>query len=237
MTAIICLTSMATRHILKEIAERFEAASNVSVAIKAMGGVEVARLIRFGEAADIVVLASGVIDQLQLEGLIVPGSVQKVARSEMAVAVKAGTASPDIRDEAAVRRAVLGAGKIAYSTGPSGDHLLKLCQRWGLPTSSERLVRVPPGVPVGSLVAQGEADLGFQQLSELIEEPGIEIVGNLPVGIQAVTVFAAGVSISTFHGPAARDFIAYLGLPASEDVITAHGMQRWEHEDPAQAGG
>lgn len=224
--AIVGLSSMATRHILDALGRDYEAAFDTPVAIRAMGGVDAARLVRAGEATDIVVLASGVMAQLEAEGLIVAGSVVGFAQSGMAIAVRAGTPWPDISDEAAVRRAVGAARKVAYSTGPSGDHLLALCERWGFAAdASDRLVKAPPGVPVGSLVAQGEADLGFQQLSELIHVAGIEIVGGLPPEIRSDTIFAAGISITSAQKDAVRNLIAFFGSSAADEVKRAQGME------------
>jgi molybdate transport system substrate-binding protein len=216
---------MATRLILGELAQRYEAASGDSVAIKAMGGVDAARLVREGEATDIVILASGPMAKLEAEGHILAGSIRGFARSGMAIAVRAGAERPDIGDEDAVRRAVFAARTVCYSTGPSGDHLLQLCERWGLPADSERLLKAPAGVPVGSLVAQGDADLGFQQLSELINVPGIEVIGPLPPEIQAVTVFAAGVASTSEQPGETEKLIAYLASPETAPVKQAQGME------------
>ena len=224
-TTIAGVSSMATRLILGELAQRYEAASGVGVAIKAMGGVDAARLVREGEATDIVVLASGPMAKLEAEGHILTGSIKGFARSGMAIAVRTGAEPPDISDEDAVRRAVLAAKTVCYSTGPSGDHLLQLCERWGLPADSERLLKAPPGVPVGSLVAQGDADLGFQQLSELIHVPGIAVVGPLPPEIQAVTVFAAGVCSASAQPAQTQDLIAYLTSPDTDGVKRDQGME------------
>ena len=225
-TEITGVSSMATRNILGDLAQRYEAGSGVRVAIKSMGGVDAARVVRAGEITDIVVLASNVMAQLEGEGRIVPGSIRAVTRSGMAIAVRAGAPRPDIGDENAVRRAVFEARKVGYSTGPSGDHLLKLCERWGLtPAGADRLVKAPPGVPVGSLVAQGDADLGFQQLSELLDVPGIEIVGPLPPEIQAVTVFSAGVCSTSQRPKETQDLIAYLTSPETAELKRKRGME------------
>jgi molybdate transport system substrate-binding protein len=221
--AIVGLSSMATRHILDELARRYKDANGTDVAIRAMGGVAPPRLVRAGEETDIVILAAKVMVQLEAEGLIVSGSIRGFARSGMAIAVRAGTAHPDVSDGEKVRRAVADAGKVAYSTGPSGDHLLKLCEGWGI--LPERLVKAPPGVPVGSLVARGEADLGFQQLSELIHEAGIDVVGPLPPEIQSETIFAAGVSTTSSQPRAVTDLIAYLASPPADEVKRAQGME------------
>ena len=224
-TTIAGISSMATRLILGELAGRYEAAAGVTVAIKAMGGVDAAALVRTGAAADIVILASGPMAKLEAEGHIVAGSIKGFARSGMAIAVAAGAAAPDIRDEEAVRRAVFAANRVCYSTGPSGDHLLQLCQRWGLPADSERLLKAPAGVPVGSLVAKGDADLGFQQLSELIHVPGLQVVGPLPPEIQAVTVFAAGIASASAQPKQTQDLIAYLASLETDSVKRDQGME------------
>lgn len=215
---------MATRLILGELAQRYEARAGVKVAIKAMGGVDAAEKVRGGEALDIVILASGPMKKLEAEGHIAAGSIKGFTRSGMAIAVRAGAPKPDISDQEAVKRAVLAASKVCYSTGPSGDHLLQLCARWGVARDDGRLVKAPPGVPVGSFVAQGEADLGFQQLSELIHVKGIEVLGPLPQEIQNVTVFAAGVASTSKQPEATAALIAYLASPETEGVKRAQGM-------------
>ena len=225
-TAITGVSSMATRAILGDLCRRYQEASGLEVAIRSMGGVDAAKLVRAGEVTDVVVLASSVMGQLEAEGHILADSIRGFTRSGMAIVVPAGAPHPDISNEEAVRRAVGAARKVGYSTGPSGDHLLQLCTKWGLlPDGADRLVKAPPGVPVGSLVAQGDADLGFQQLSEFLGVEGIEIVGPLPPEIQAVTVFAAGVCGASSRPDDARDLIAYLASPETADVKRQHGME------------
>lgn len=223
-TALAGISSMATRLILGELARRYEAKTGVAVDIRSMGGVDAARLVRAGEAADMVVLASTVMAQLEAEGCVRPGSVRGFTRSGMAIAVRDGAERPDINSEDAVRRAVL-AARVGYSTGPSGDHLLKLCERWGAPADSERLVKAPPGVPVGKLVADGEADLGFQQLSELIHVPGVQVVGPLPPEIQAVTIFSAGVCATSERPAETEALIAFLASPEADAIKREQGME------------
>ena len=191
-----------------------------------MGGVEAAKLVRAGEPADIVVLASKVMESLEAEGHIAKGSRMDFARSEIAIAVPAGSPRPGVESEEAVRQAMAGARRVCYSTGPSGDHLKALCEKWGLSESVVgRALVAPPGVPVASLVARGDADLGFQQLSELIGQPGIEIVGPLPPEIQAVTVFSAGVSKGSADREAAHAFVAYLASAETRDAKRRYGME------------
>ena len=217
------LSSMATRHILADLAGDYEARHGTRVEIRSMGGVEAAKLARANEATDIVVLASKVMGVLETEGHLVKGGTRDFARSEIGVAVRAGSVLPGIVDEPAVKQAMLDAQKICYSTGPSGHHLKALCEKWGV--APERVLIAPPGVPVATLVANGDADLGFQQLSELIGQPGIEIVGPLPPEIQAVTVFSAGISINSRDAEGARGFVAYLASVETEGAKRRHGME------------
>jgi len=218
------VSSMATRLILEELSRRYEVSSGCRVAIRPMGGVDAARRVREGEAVDVVVLASNVMAELEAEGHVAAGSIADFTRSGMAIAVRAGAARPDIGSEEAVRRVVAAASSVGYSTGPSGNHLLKLCEKWGVAPEG-RLVKAPPGVPVGTLVARGEVELGFQQLSELMTVPGIDIVGPLPPEIQKVTVFAAGISATAAHGAEARTLIAFLNSPEAVAVKRANGME------------
>ena len=217
------LSSMATRHILADLAGDYEARHGTRVEIRSMGGVEAAKLVRAGEATDIVVLASKVMGALEAEGHLVEGGTRDFARSEIGVAVRAGSALPSLADEQAVKQAMLDARKICYSTGPSGDHLKALCEKWGV--APERVLVAPPGVPVAMLVANGDADLGFQQLSELIGQPGIEVVGPLPPEIQTVTVFSAGISTNSRDPEGARAFVAYLASVETDGAKRRHGME------------
>jgi molybdate transport system substrate-binding protein len=227
MTAqITALSSMATRPILAELARSYEQRIGRRVSIKSVGGVDAARRVRAGEPADVIVLASNMMEQLEGEGHIVSGSRTAFASSGIAIAVRSGVPRPSVDDEESVKQAILKADRFCYSTGPSGDHLKQLCERWGIAgVVSRRAVQAPPGVPVGALVARGDAELGFQQLSELLNVPGLEIVGPLPPEIQAVTVFSAGVSSMSLQPDQARTFIEYLTSPEVVAAKRRHGMQ------------
>jgi molybdate transport system substrate-binding protein len=141
------------------------------------------------------------------------------------MAVRSGARRPNIDDEASVKRAVLEAGKICFSTGPSGDHLNHLWERWGIAdTISQRAIQAPPGISVGALVARGDADIGFQQLSELMHFKGVDLVGLLPSEIQAITVFSAGISKSSSNVVGARALITFLNSLEAETIKRQHGM-------------
>ncbi|MGB7974539.1 MAG: substrate-binding domain-containing protein [Roseiarcus sp.] len=217
------LSSMATRNILADLAGDYKARHGTRVEIRPMGGVEAAKSVRAGEATDIIILASKVMASLEIEGHLAKSETRDFARSEIGVAVRKGSAPPSIASEQAVKQAMLNARKLCYSTGPSGGHLKALCEKWGVP--SARVLIAPPGVPVATLVANGDADLGFQQLSELIGQQGIEVLGPLPPEIQAATVFSAGVSINSGDPEGARTFVAYLASTETADAKRRHGME------------
>ena len=143
----------------------------------------------------------------------------------MAVAVRAGAPAPDIASEAALKRAVLAAPAVGYSTGPSGVFLHALFERWGIAKELEgRLIQAPPGVPVGSLIANGEVALGFQQLSELMHLDGIRVVGPLPDPVQITTTFSAAMVAGSQQAEAVRRFLSFIVSSETEDVKRRHGM-------------
>ncbi len=221
------ISSMATRQILAELAADYAKSTGEEVGIESVGGVDAARRVRAGEAFDLAVLASDALQKLEAEGHLIAGTIAAFASSPMAMAFRAGAERPQALDEAAVREAMARARSIGISTGPSGAHVLKLAETFGMEKSvAERIVQAPPGIPVASLIARGEAEIGFQQLSELIGAPGIEIVGVLPPSIQPMTVFAAGVCRNAPNPDRARAFIAYLASEKTAPVKRRHGMEQ-----------
>lgn len=220
------ISSMATRPLLADLTATYRERSGTGVAIESVGGVDAARRVQAGEAFDVVVLASDAIAKLLDAGRLLAGSRVDLVRSGVAVAVRSGAPRPDLASEEAVRRAVLAARSIGYSTGPSGTALVKLFERWGIAAQLEgRLVQARPGVPVATLVASGEVELGVQQLSELLNVPGIEIVGPLPPAIQIETVFSAGICTASTQRDAARALLDFLGSPEAADTKRRHGME------------
>ena len=219
------ISSMATRPLLADLTAAYRQRCDTAVAIESVGGVDAARRVEAGEAFDVVVLASDAIDKLLASGRVLGGSKVDLVRSGVAVAVRAGTPLPDLGSEAAVQRAVLAARSIGYSTGPSGVALTRLFERWGIAEQIKgRIVQARPGVPVGALVASGEVELGFQQLSELLPLGGITIVGPLPPAIQIETIFSAGVCAATTQPDAARALLEFLASPDAAETKRRHGM-------------
>jgi molybdate transport system substrate-binding protein len=225
-TTITGISSMATRQLLSDLSRSFEQGAQWKVEIDSMGGVDAARFIRDGKAIDVIVLASNVMQQLEQDGWVVPGTRADIARSGVAIAVRSGLPHPAIAGEDDVKQAVLAAKKISYSSGPSGDHLKRLFERWHIAgVMADRTVEAKPGIPVGHLLARGEADLGFQQLSEFLDLDGIDIVGPLPADIQTITVFTAGVGKHAAQPDGARAFIAHLVSPETEAAKQKLGME------------
>jgi len=224
-TQIQGISSMATRLVLAELVDAYQQRSGNRVAIESVGGVDAAKRVQAGEAFDVVILASDAIDKLIASGHVLPDSRVDLVRSGVAVAVRKGAPQPDIGGEDAVRAAVLAARTLSYSTGPSGVALARLFERWGIAEQiKDRIVTPPPGIPVGSLVAKGEVELGFQQLSELISLDGIAVLGPLPPAIQIITTFSGGVCTTSRQGEAVRAMLAYMASPEAAAAKQRQGM-------------
>jgi molybdate transport system substrate-binding protein len=219
------ISSMATRLLLSDLAQAWQAQAGHTLQVEAVGGVDAARRVAAGESFDAVFLASDAIDKLIASGAVVAGSRVDLVRSPVAVAVREGAASPDIASEAALKAAVLAADRISFSTGPSGVYLTTLFERWGIAAQiASRLVQAPPGVPVGSLVARGEVDLGFQQLSELMHLKGIRVVGPLPPEVQFITTFSGALCATSSQGSVVREMLAWMASAATAEAKRRQGM-------------
>lgn len=225
-TPITLISSMATRQVLAELGAAYAQQSGCEVAVESVGGVDAARRVQAGEPFDAVVLASDATDRLVASGHVLAGSRVDLVRSPVAIAVRAGAPRPDVASEAALRQAVAAARSIGYSTGPSGTHLAGLFQRWGIAEGlRDRIVQPPPGVPVGSLVARGDVELGFQQLSELMHLEGISVIGTLPAGCDFITTFSAGVCAASTQADAVRALLEFMASLAADEAKRRHGME------------
>lgn len=223
--AIRGISSMATRAVLADLAAAWQQRIGQAVDLESVGGVDAAKRVQAGEAFDLVILASDAIDKLLAAGRLLPGSKVDLTRSGVAVAVPAGAPHPDLSSEDSVRAAVLAAPSLGCSTGPSGVALTRLFERWGIAGQiAPRIVTPPPGVPVGSLVVKGEIALGFQQLSELIALPGIDVVGPLPPAIQIDTIFCGAVCADSTQPEAVRALLAFMAAPEATATKRRHGM-------------
>ena len=217
---------MATRELLAEMVSLYERESGQSIVSEAAGGVDVAKRVQAGESVDVVVLAANAIDKLISDHKVLAGSRVDLVRSGIAVAIKQDSEVPDIQSEDAVKNAVKLARTLSYSTGPSGVYLEKMFERWGiLEAIRHRIVVPPPGVPVASLVARGSVELGFQQLSELMNVPGVRVVGPLPPAIQSMTTFSGGIATACGDPAAARALLDFMASPALSELKQRQGME------------
>ncbi|WP_445400721.1 substrate-binding domain-containing protein [Streptomyces sp. LE64] len=219
------LSSMATRPIVTELAARIRRDHAIPVRFDSAGGIEIARRVREGAGADLLVLADGALAALAQEGLLLRGTVRPLWVSQVVAAVPKGAPVPAFGSEDDLRAALLQAEGIAHSTGPSGQALVDLIARLGLAGElRDRLVRTPPGVPAGSLLPSGRADLAFQQHSELMDLPDVVVIGPLPGDTAIRSTFGGGVlAASTRPGPA-REVLDFLGSDAASETVRVRGM-------------
>src|SRR5947209_3294812 len=179
-----------------------------------------------GEALDVVILFAPALSELIQHGQVRPGSAVDLARSRIGLAVRAGAPQPDIRTVEALKRTLLAAKSMAYSDSDSGVYLsTELFPKLGIAEQIKGKCKKIEADPVGGVVASGEAEIGFQQISELLPVKGIDIVGELPPGAQRVTVFAAGIPVTSKHPEAAKALIQWLASPAHYTAIEKTGLE------------
>jgi len=183
--------------------------------------------IRNGATGDLAILTDEAIDALIGQGKVVAGSRVDLARSAIGIAVRQGAAKPDIGSPAALKAALLAARAISYSkTGISGVYFPTVLERLGIAETVKGKVVIPPmGVPVGEVVAKGDAEIGVQQISELLPVPGIEIVGPLPAELQKLTVFSAGLFVGAKEPDAAKALVTMLTSPGARPLYQRKGME------------
>ena len=223
------MSSLATREAWLELVPQFEKASGHRVKIDWVGSQDMMKRLRGGETTDLVVLSAAGIDELIKEGRLVAGSRVDLASSVIGVAVRAGARKPDLSSGEALKRELLAAKSIGYSSGPSGLYLAGLFKKWGIPES--RITQTPPGSPVGDIIASGKVEIGFQQVSELLPIKGIDYVGPLPADIQLRTTFSAGTHVGATQAGAVKELTSYMTSAAAEPVLRAKGLE------PARASG
>jgi len=179
-----------------------------------------------GEPVDVVIVADTVLVELIKDGTVLAESRTPLARSAIGVAVRAGAPKPDISSVDALKRTLLQAKSIAYSASVSGHYIsTELFQRIGIAEQMASKSRRIEGERVGAVVARGEAEIGFQQISELLPVPGIEYVGSLPPEVQRVSVFSAGVVVGARDSDAAHALIRFLASPEAAHAITKSGLE------------
>jgi molybdate transport system substrate-binding protein len=179
-----------------------------------------------GEPVDVLILAGSGLDDLIKKGKVIPGSRVDLARSVIGMAVRAGAPKPDISSVDAFKRLLLGAKSIAVSTSASGVYLTEeLFPRLGIADQIMGKCKKVSSEPAGALVARGEVEIAFQQVSELLPVPGIDFVGSLPPEIQKVTMFSAAIAVGAKEMDGAKALIKFLTSPAAAPAITKSGME------------
>lgn len=222
---VVLLSSTAMREALEDLIPMFEKASGHKVTITFRSGVDVSAALRAGEQADLAVSTDTALDELVKEGKIVAGSRIDFARPRVGVAVKAGAPKPDISTADGFRKALLSAKSIGYSKGPSGVHLEGVMKRLGIfDQVKQKLIQPALGVRVGTLTARGEAEIGVQQINELLPIPGIDFVGPLPGELQTVLVYSFAVPVTAKERNAAAALVKYLTSEAARPVFKKIGL-------------
>ena len=179
-----------------------------------------------GEPADVLIMVDTALDELRKQGKVVPDSRVDLARSKIGMVVRSGEPKPDISSVDAFKHTLIEAKSIAYSDSASGVYLSTvLFERLGIADQVRSKSRMIPAEPVGKVVARGEAQLGFQQISELLPVPGVDLVGPLPPEIQKVTVFSGGVAAGAKEPEAARALLQFLSSPGAAQAIAKSGLE------------
>jgi len=219
------LSTQATEEAYKELVPQFEKASGHKVSTIFTGTLGVMKRLSDGEAYDLLVMSRQSIDELSQSGKVVAGSRTDIAKSGVGVAVTKGRPKPDISSVDALKKTLLSAKSIGYSTGPSGVYVITMFQKLGIADEIKpKLKQTPTGVFVGSIIASGEAEIGFQQVSELTFFPGIDYVGPLPAEVQLITVFSAGIQAGAKQADAAKSLMSFISAPAAAAVYKKHAL-------------
>jgi molybdate transport system substrate-binding protein len=218
------LSGGAMQGLMADAVPLFEHDGGCKVAVEVGLTSALRKAIADGAVFDIALLPRGDVDALARDGRVAAGSVTDIARSAIGVAVRAGAPKPDISTVDAFKRAVLQAGSVTYSDGPSGLYIAGLMERLGLAEAIKSKTKLTTG-PVAELLARGEAELGLQQIVAILPVKGADLVGPLPAELQNIIVYAAGLSARSANGEAARKFIAFTATPEVVDLIRAKGME------------
>ena len=227
------ISSMATRQVLADLAEAAAGAGLPLLELESVGGVDAAQRVAAGEPFDLVFLAENALQRLAAEGHVDPASIAPIVLSEVAVGVASDSADAASRSDGTafanadeLRAALRAASRIGYSTGPSGTELLRMIDDWGMTDEvSDRLVQARPGVPVARLIAEGEVELGLQQLSELAGQPGVRILGVLPADCAISTVFAGAVATSSKDAVRAAEVLAFFRSDLAAPIKSSHSFR------------
>jgi len=219
-------STQATEEAYKELVAQFEKSTGHKVTTYYSGTLNVQKRIADGEPYDLIIMAGPAIDDQIKLSKAVAGSRVDFAQSGTGMAVKKGAPKPDIGSVDAFKKALLATRSIGYSTGPSGMYMLSVFEKLGIADQvKSKLKQTPSGVFVGTLIATGETEVGFQQISELVHFDGIDYVGPLPGDLQRMTMFSTGIHAGAKQAEAARALVKYITAPAAAPVIRKHGLE------------
>ena len=226
MEKIRMLSTLGLMGAMRSLSSAFEAASGIHVDADFAPTLALLKRLRDGEAADLVILTREGLDEMIGEGRVIAEGSVDLARSYVGIAVRAGQAHPDIGGEAALRKTLLAARSVAYSRlGASGVYFAQLIRRWGIAAEiNAKATIVEQGFTAERLVS-GEADLAVQQISELKQVEGIEVVGSIPRDLQTPAVFSAGRMANARHAEAADRLLRYLASPEVVPVLRQSGLE------------
>jgi molybdate transport system substrate-binding protein len=220
------LASGATKEVYLDLIPQFEQSSGNKAVTTWSGSADIKKRIAAGEVYDVVITAAPDLDSLIQQGKMVAGSRIDLMKSGVGAAVRTGTPKPDISSREALKKTLLAAKSIGNSTGPSGVHVMSLLERMGIADQvKSKLKQTPSGVRIGTIITSGEAEIGFQQVSELIHESGVDYVGPLPTDVQKITVFSAGIHSGAKQPEVAKELVKALTGPVAAPVIKKHGME------------
>jgi molybdate transport system substrate-binding protein len=220
------LSTQATEEAYRELVPQFEKTSGHKVATTFTGTLGAMKRLADGETYDLLIMSSSSIDELIKAGKIAPGSRVDFAKSGVGVAVRKGAPKPDISSTEALKKTLLAAKSIGYSTGPSGNYIVSLFEKMGIGDQVKpKLKQTPTGVFVGSIIASGEVEIGFQQVSELMHFAGIDYLGPLPADVQYITIFSSGVQTGAKQEDAAKALVKFITAPAAAAVLKKHGLE------------
>ncbi len=223
---ITVLTSLAIREAYLELVPKFEQATGHRVATTWAGTVDIQNRMAAGESYDLIMMSSTGLAELAKLGKVVAATQVAMVRCGIGAAVQAGAPRPDISTVDALTRTLLGAASVGYSTGPSGVYLKSLFERLGVAGAVAAKTRiVPSGGTVGTILASGEAEIGFQQVPELIHAEGTHYLGPLPDAVQHVTTFSGAVHAAARNPEGASALAAFLTRPEAEPTIRKHGLE------------
>jgi molybdate transport system substrate-binding protein len=224
MSTLKILSGGAMRSLMLDVIPLFERASGTKVDIRFALTSVLQKEIEDGAVFDVALLPRPELDALAQAGKIAAGTQTDVTRSAVGLAVRAGAPKPDIGTVDAFKRTLLAAKSVGYSDGPSGAYIANLFERLGIADAMKPKAKLTSRL-VAEIVAEGEAEVGMQQIVAILPVKGAELVGPLPSELQNIIVYAAGLAAGSTQSGAARTFIAFMAMPEVVDLIRAKGME------------